>query len=90
MVKHGHRSMEAGLGRGILRGVVLAAPPGLPGGAMERTRGGECGPDLFVARVEVHRKDHKEKKDKDMVWVCALGLRPGWASASEERSPVVS
>jgi hypothetical protein len=51
-VKHGHRSMEAGLGRGILRGGVLVAPPGLPAGAMERTRGGERGPDLIQPRRE--------------------------------------
>ena len=39
--------MEAGFGRGILRGDAFVAPPGLPGGAMERTRGGERGPDLI-------------------------------------------
>lgn len=30
------------------------------------------------------------KTNKEMVWVCALGLRAGWASASEERSAVIS
>lgn len=42
VVKHGHRSMEAGLGRGTLRGGAFAAPPGLPGGAIPWRRRG-CG-----------------------------------------------
>lgn len=70
MVKHGHPSMEAGLGRGILRGVVLIAPPGSPGGAMERTRGGESGPDPSQQKGESFHEECSKctSKEEGISW----------------------